>query len=218
MLARLLGNSVKISALYSTPVVRHNLTTCRRRLCSNAQGSNGKAQMRTFDLYPKAHVIQRTYLQAQGEGRQLTADETLARDLWAAQQGITKGGLESFKLSIMLDDTSGINTLLKAAYVGDVEKAKAAAQLLADNDDALRASMARTKQLIDSATVRDKESHKVLLEAETRASIMQSQRWSFYLFGPVGTWALHGALWLLGTTLQSALQVAQVLQGWRPKK
>ena len=103
MLARLLGNSVKISALYRTPTVRHTLTACRRRHCSRV----------SFDLYPKAHVIQCAYLQAQVEGRQLTADETLARDLWAAQHGLTKGGFESFKLSIMLDDTSGINTLLK---------------------------------------------------------------------------------------------------------
>ena len=191
MLARLLGNSVKISALYRTPAVRHTLTACRRRHCSRAPG--------TFDSCPNASVIQRTYLRAQAEGRQLTADETLARDLWAAQHGHTKGSFEAFRLSIMLDDTSGINTLLKAAYVGDVKKAKAAAQLLANNDDALRVAMARTKQLIDSASVRDKEAQKELQEAETSASTMQSQRWYFWLFGPVETWALQ-------------------LLGWWPKK
>lgn len=110
------------------------------------------------------------------------------------------GGFESFKLGFMLDDTSGINTLLKAAYVGDVKKAKAAAQLLANNDDALRESMARTKVWIDSATTRDKELHKALVEAKTGAENMQLQRWFFWLFGPVETWALWQLL------------------GWWPKK
>jgi hypothetical protein len=67
----------------------------------------------------------------------------------------------------MLDETFGINTLLKAVYTGDVKKAKAAAQLLVNNDDALRSSMTRTKQLVDS-TNQDKELHKVLLEEPKR--------------------------------------------------
>lgn len=192
MLARLLGHAIKVSALYRKPTVRHNPMVCSRRLCSRASGTSA--------LYPKAHQIQSMYLQAQAEGRQLTEDEALARDLWAAQNGFTTGGFESFKLGFMLDDTSGINTLLKAAYVGDVKKAKAAAQLLANNDDALRESMARTKVWIDSATTRDKELHKALVEAKTGAENMQLQRWFFWLFGPVETWALWQLL------------------GWWPKK
>jgi hypothetical protein len=105
-------------------------------------------------------MIQRTYLQAQAGMRQ-TSDETLKQLLRDWEPGFTKSDFESFTDGIltmhpiMTDDTSVINTLMRAAYDGDVQKAKESAQLLANDADVLSASMARTKQLIDLTDARD---------------------------------------------------------------